>query len=126
MKRRLICLGITFCVLMSFLIFSFYSRLSDMKVTIDATDVVQSSAPAPIKDPCTELRTERETYRKTVLHLKQQHYLLLADLALEVELSGMQSIPAYKLVQLLRQYDTTENKIYNKLYSHIEATKKGK
>lgn len=103
----------------------FYSN-HDVKVTIDVSDVIQSSAPAPVKDPCAELRTEKETYRKVSLYRNQQHSLLLADLALEVELSKMQSVPAYKLAQLLKKYDNTENKIYNKLYSHIEETKKGK
>lgn len=107
---------VVFVVLLTFVFFYLFYQVHNIKIKIESEPPKQTGL---VKDPCLELRILDDQNKSMIVKLRQRQSALLSDLALQVELAyhkGDKAVSMDKIVGLLKKYDNTETKMYNKLY----------
>jgi hypothetical protein len=94
-------------------------QLRDTKLRIETPPDPQVQLSQTSQDPCKDLRASESAYRKKMIEMRIKQELLLADLAIEVELfalRGKGTIPAYQVIEIVKKHDLTESKTLTGIY----------
>lgn len=101
---------------MSFVGFLLWS-VSGTKVVIDLPKTVvpaNAKVDDPIFDPVWQFKAQLQHERSENYKLRNALYAIMADLDTTVMNASKNQIPAYAIINIIKQYDTSPEKVYSR------------